>query len=72
MIDLDQEISLIYHAAKAFVEKAFSKEGIDGDGKVRTCIAGDDLKRFAELFKQSNAQKIEEEREGLRATASAS
>ena len=27
VIDLDQEISPIYHAAKAFVEKAFSKEG---------------------------------------------
>jgi GTPase SAR1 family protein len=66
VIDLDQEISPIYHAAKGFVEKAFSKEGIDGDGKVRTCIAGGDLKRFAELFEESEAQKTEEQREGLR------
>ena len=65
VIDLDQEISPIYHAAKAFVEKAFSKEQIDGDSNLRTCIAGDDLKRFAELFEQSKAQKTEEEREGL-------
>ena len=50
VIDLDQKISPIYHAAKAFVEKAFSQEGIDGDGEVRTCIAGDDLKRFADRF----------------------
>lgn len=66
VIDLDHEISPIYHTAKGFVEKAFSKEGIDGDGKVRTCIAGDDLKRFAELFEESEAQKTEEQREGLR------
>lgn len=66
VIDLDQEISPVYHAAKGFVEKAFSQEGIDGDGKVRTCIAGDDLKRFAELFERSEAQKTEEQREGLR------
>jgi hypothetical protein len=66
VIDLDQEISPIYHAAKAFVEKAFSKQQIGGDSNLRTCIAGDDLKRFAELFEQSEAQKTEEEREGLR------
>ena len=66
VIDLDQEISPIYHAAKAFVEKAFSKERIDDDSNLRTCIAGDDLKRFAKLFEQSEAQKTEEEREGLR------
>jgi GTPase SAR1 family protein len=66
VIDLDQEISPIYHAAKAFVEKAFSKQQIGGDSNLRTCMAGDDLKRFAELFEQSEAQKTEEEREGLR------
>jgi GTPase SAR1 family protein len=66
VIDLDQEISPIYHAAKAFVEKAFSPKGIDGDGEERTCIAGDDLKRFAELFERSEAQKTEKQREGLR------
>jgi GTPase SAR1 family protein/uncharacterized small protein (DUF1192 family) len=66
VIDLDQEISPIYHTAKAFVEKAFSKQESDGDSNLRTCIAGDDLKRFAELFEQSKAQKTEEEREGLR------
>jgi GTPase SAR1 family protein/Leucine-rich repeat (LRR) protein len=66
VIDLDQEISPIYHAAKAFVEKAFSKERSDDDSNLRTCLAGDDLKRFAELFEQSKAQKTEEEREGLR------
>ncbi len=66
VIDLDHGISPIYHAAKAFVEKAFSKERIDGDSNVRTCLAGDDLKRFAELLEQSKAQKTEEEREGLR------
>jgi len=65
VIDLDQEISPIYHAAKAFVDKAFSQEGIDGDGEVRTCIAGDELKRFAKLFERSEAQKTEEQREGL-------
>lgn len=66
VIDLDQEISPIYHAAKRFVEKAFSQEGIDGDGKIRTCLAGDDLKRFGELFERSEVQKTEEQREGLR------
>jgi hypothetical protein len=66
VIDLDEEISPIYHAAKAFVEKAFSKERTGNDSNLRTCIAGDDLKRFAKLFEQSEAQKTEEEREGLR------
>jgi len=66
VIDLEEDISVIYHWAKAFVEKAFSKEQIDGDNNLRTCIAGEDLKRFAKLFEQSEAQKTEEEREGLR------
>jgi Leucine-rich repeat (LRR) protein/GTPase SAR1 family protein len=66
VIDLDQEISPVYHAAKAFVQQAFSKERVGDETNLRTCLAGDDLKRFAELFERSEAQTSEEEREGLR------